>query len=624
MLPSVGPRRIAEQSLSMRLDALAEIVRIGRLRESAAEPAASDESGMPDGTAVTGFSKTLLDESEALLKRAGERLRLSSNHTVVALGGGTGSGKSSLFNALSGANFSAPGVTRPTTRHVHACVWGMQGAAPLLDWLGIQRRHRYARASVLDSGEGDLDGLLLLDLPDHDSVVTASMATVDRLAKLADMVIWVLDPQKYADAAIHNRYLIPLAGHAAVFAVVLNQIDLLSEDQVKDCGEDLRRLLDAEGLIDTPVLAVSARTGEGLDELRLMLTDTLTRSHMATDRIAADIDAVIGGFAAHYGPQVAPESALAGASAALAAPLPEDDESARLQSRPPWDLEESDQPAPVLSRPPWEDATPIGGRRDTSDPPASVPAQPAGALSESLAKAAGLSAVAESLANAREAVAARLTGWPVRQLINHRHDPVRALRAGREGAELTSGKAQQSEVDNAITEFADSIGGPLPAPWGSSLRAAARCNAAMVPQALADAVHLAAAKRRPKVPTWWRLVTAWQWLLAVLAVGGVAWAAAIGIGHAAGRSTGLLGDLSLIPWLLLIAVAMLLLGYLTAAGCRNMVLVAADKEREAGEQAMRERVVAVTRDLVLDPTGREIIQYERFRRELAIAAASVA
>ncbi len=44
-----------------------------------------------------------------MLKRAGERLRLSSNHTVVALAGGTGSGKSTLFNALSGATFSPPG-----------------------------------------------------------------------------------------------------------------------------------------------------------------------------------------------------------------------------------------------------------------------------------------------------------------------------------------------------------------------------------------------------------------------------------------------------------------------------------------------------------------------------------
>ena len=236
------PQRMAEQDLSRRLDALAELIRIGRTRPG--QPG-QRRAGADD---AAGFSQALLDDAESVLKRAGERLRLSGSHTVVALAGGTGSGKSTLFNALAGATFSPPGVTRPTTRHVHACVWGMQGAAPLLDWLGVQRRHRYARASVLDSGESDLDGLILLDLPDHDSVVTASMAAVDRLSKLADMVIWVLDPQKYADAAVHNRYLIPLAGHAGVFTVVLNQLDMLSPQQARECGEDLRRLLDAEGL----------------------------------------------------------------------------------------------------------------------------------------------------------------------------------------------------------------------------------------------------------------------------------------------------------------------------------------------------------------------------------------
>src|SRR6201999_929915 len=138
------------------------------------------------------------------------------------------------------------------------------------------------------SGESTLAGLLLLDLPDHDSVVTASMAAVDRLSKLADMVIWVLDPQKYADAAVHNRYLIPLAGHAAVFTVVLNQIDVLTPQQARDCEEDLRRLLDAEGLTDAPLLSVSARTGAGLGELRALLTKTVTSNRTVSDRITAD------------------------------------------------------------------------------------------------------------------------------------------------------------------------------------------------------------------------------------------------------------------------------------------------------------------------------------------------
>ena len=52
---------------------------------------------------------------------------------------------------------------------------------------------------------------MLLDLPDHDSTVAAHRLEVDRLVALVDVLVWVLDPQKYADAAIHERYLRPLA-----------------------------------------------------------------------------------------------------------------------------------------------------------------------------------------------------------------------------------------------------------------------------------------------------------------------------------------------------------------------------------------------------------------------------
>src|ERR1700677_3614464 len=257
-----------------RLASLTELTRLGAERVG------------PDG-----FSQELLTDSEALLRRSGERMRMSASHTVVALTGGTGSGKSSLFNALAGATFSPAGVMRPTTKHLHACVWGMEGAAPLLDWLSVQRRHRYARASALDEGEATLNGLLLLDLPDHDSVVSGSAALVDRLVKMADMLVWVLDPLKYADASVHRRYLVPLAGHASVTTIVLNQCDTLPADQIADCAEDLRRLLDAEGLADTHILVTSAATGAGLGELTGVLADAVAARHAASDRIAADIDA---------------------------------------------------------------------------------------------------------------------------------------------------------------------------------------------------------------------------------------------------------------------------------------------------------------------------------------------
>jgi GTP-binding protein EngB required for normal cell division len=636
--PSVG-RRPSELTLSRRLDALAELIKIGRDRQGQAEEP-SPGQGQADEV-VAGFGPPLLDNADAVLKRAGERLRLSGSHTVIALAGGTGSGKSTLFNALSGATFSPPGVTRPTTRHVHACVWGIQGAGPLLDWLNVQRRHRYARASVLDSGESDLDGLLLLDLPDHDSVVTASMAAVDRLAKLADMVIWVLDPQKYADAAVHNRYLIPLAGHASVFTVVLNQIDTLPPEQIRDCELDLRRLLDAEGLTDTPVLPVSARTGEGLGDLRALLIQTVRRNRAVTDRIAADIDGVIGGFEPYAGPQVAPDEAMVDAAVAdlalsgptgrtLNYPLtaPTDEDTSEDSSRPPWELDEGEQPEPAPSRPPWEDALPEGTNRDTIDVSAWVPPAPAGELAEALTKAAGVAATAQAMASARGAQAVRLTGWPVAWLLRRRPGlpGLPALRgagsgAGGRAAEAV-GQAQQSEVDNAITAFADSVGGTLPVPWAGSLREAARSNAPLVPGALADAVRAVAAAGAPKPPAWWRIVALWQWLLAVVAAVGVVAAVVIVIDRLTGHRHGLISEASLIPWLLALAVALLVLGYLTAVGCRNMTVAAAEREREAAEHSMRDRVSAVTRDLVLVPTGQEISQYERFRRELAVASAT--
>jgi GTP-binding protein EngB required for normal cell division len=648
VLPAVVPPQAEEMDLARRLDALAELVKIGKSRAG-----------------VDGFSPALIDDSEALLRRAGERLRLSGSHTVVALAGGTGSGKSTLFNTLSGATFSPPGVTRPTTRHVHACVWGMQGAGPLLDWLGVQRRHRYARASALDSGESALNGLLLLDLPDHDSVVTASMAAVDRLSKLADMLIFVLDPQKYADASVHRRYLIPLAGHASVITVVLNQMDLLPPDQVEDCEQDLRRLLDAEGLHDTLVLPISARTGAGLDALRGVLSSAVAAQHAASERISADIDSLVGGFAIHAREQVAPERAVltlhgnanaqpgevrgpeegvAGAGDDGTATSADAGAPPAATGKAPWEAASWDDQQPLsapvaVTRPPWEDARPEGALgEDAPDPVAFISDEPAGALTEAFAQAAGISAVAQTMASAREAQAARFTGWPVARLVRRRRDPVRelreiaasdaqdgpgagaALRHAPSAVAAPSPAAQQSEVDNAITRFAGAVGGQLPAPWSRSLRDAARSGAAQVPGALTAAVRAGSAGKG-KVPRWWRMIGLWQWLLAALAVAGIGWSVVIAAGHGASGQVALLSDTSLIPWLIVTAAAVLLLGWLTASGCQNMVLVAAEREQERAETEMRARVAAVARDLVLVPAGREIEVYERFRASLEAAQA---
>jgi len=265
--------------LSARLSALARLVQLGRTR-----------------TGPDGFREDLLIEAGELLTRAGQRLLLSANHTVISLAGGTGSGKSSLFNQLAGAEFSTVGVTRPVTRDAHACVWGVAGSGPLLEWLGVPRRYRYARTSALSTGEQSMTGLVLLDLPDHDSVMGHATDLVDKLVGLSDLLIWVLDPQKYADAAVHRRFLVPLAGHSEVVAVVLNQADLLTAAQIEDCVQDLRRLLDSEGLPDVQIFVASARTGAGIEELRKLVVEAVSARKAAAARIAADVDKVVAQF----------------------------------------------------------------------------------------------------------------------------------------------------------------------------------------------------------------------------------------------------------------------------------------------------------------------------------------
>jgi len=256
---------------------------LDRRLEALAEAAGLAEGRLPDEA---------VERAHAVVERAGERLGLGIESTVVALAGPTGAGKSRLFNALAGDELAAVGRRRPTTSTGKAAVWG-DGAGPLLDWLEIPRRHRIAP----DEPDG-LDGLVLLDLPDFDSVETAHRLEVDRVVGLADLVAWVVDPQKYADAALHDRYLRPLASHAEAMAVVLNQADLLSPADVDAWRADAERLLAEDGVKGVPLVVVSAETGAGLEELRRLLAERVRAREAALARLAADVDDAVEPLAA--------------------------------------------------------------------------------------------------------------------------------------------------------------------------------------------------------------------------------------------------------------------------------------------------------------------------------------
>ena len=609
-------------SLSERLTALARLVQIGSARVG------------PDG-----FNDGLLADTEALLARAGERLRLSSHHTIVVLAGGTGSGKSSLFNQLAGAQYSPAGVLRPATKEPHACVWGMEGAGPLLDWLGIEPRRRYARSSALGEGERALTGLLLVDLPDHDSVTSGS-AEVTRLIAQADLMVWVLDPQKYADAAVHSRYLVPMAGHSSVIAVTLNQADLLTPEQAQDCVSDLRRLLDAEGLHDARVLVTSATSAAGVADLRRALIETVIARQAALRRISADVDAVAARFAPYAGDAEA---------------------RARVRSAVPWtDALEPAAPEPAApvapAGPPWATPESPGGPGANGDMPAApdavgnadsgaaetagdivdiarlaVPTAASDALAAAFCAAAGVSGVGHALQSARELKAVDYVGWPIAWLADRvaGRDPVRKVRLGALWDELRAVSAgatgaQRSEISNAITTLADDAGRGVPRPWQASVRQAARSRTDEIPAALGAAIAQSLPKENSVAP-WWRAVAAWQGLLLGAAAVGVVWLLAIvilGAFGAAPHATLLLRDVSLLPWVALMVAAILLLGWLTANGCMAVVIREADQEREQAQQRMRTAIADVAQLFVLAPVERELAEFARFHDELTVARAT--
>lgn len=476
-----------------------------------------------------------------VLSRVGERSRLSGEHTVVALAGATGSGKSSLFNALTGLDIATIGVRRPTTSVVTSCTWGPDGAARLLDWLQVPEHRRVSHESALDPGDDELRGLVLLDLPDYDSTESAHRAEVDRLVELVDLFVWVTDPQKYADAALHRRYLSRLAGHDAVTLVVLNQTDRLSESDLTACLHDLERLVEADGLHDVPVIATSALTGAGVPDLRDEVGRAVHRRNAWSERLAADL----GGVG--------------------------------------WQLRDgvADREADIALL-----------TRDS-------------ALAQALAGAAGVPAVVHAIEAHYRRGARAAGGWPfTRWVARLRPDPLRRLRvtsvASSDDAVRTARSslpgptpAQRARVELATRQIAEAAGEGLPDRWADAVRAAARPADGDLSDALDQAVL--GTDLGVHRPAWWRAMGALQWALAAAAVAGGVWLLVLAAFGALRLPEPRAPYLGWVPVPTLLLVAGLALGALIGVG---VGLIAAPAARRRADRA-RVRLTAAVR-LVAD------------------------
>ena len=226
-----------------------------------------------------------VSDAAAMRARLDERLARGEGVTVAALAGGTGVGKSALLNALLGRSIAVEGVRRPTTSVTLAA---MSAPTPevsaLLDWLEVPERR--------EVGDALPDDLVLLDLPDHDSVVDTHRETAARLAQRVDVVVWVVDPLKYSRDDTHHGPLAAMTAHAEVLLVVLNRVDELAPDAVDACVRDLESRLVEGGHDASHVLRTSAATGEGVDVLRGRLAELAAGRTAATARLVADATVV--------------------------------------------------------------------------------------------------------------------------------------------------------------------------------------------------------------------------------------------------------------------------------------------------------------------------------------------
>ncbi|KQY63629.1 MULTISPECIES: GTPase family protein [unclassified Nocardioides] len=510
----------------------------------------------------------LVDEGQAVVDRASSRLRLSAEHTVIALAGATGSGKSSTFNALTGLELSAVGVRRPTTSWATACVWGRDGAEELLEWLGIPSRHQVTRDSMLDTGREDrrLNGTVLLDLPDHDSTEVSHHLEVDRLVKLADVLVWVLDPQKYADAAVHDRYLKPLAGHAGIMIVVLNHIDTVAPDRRDAMVADVRRLLDADGLGEVKVLPISAREDLGLNALKDELAKRVAGKKATKSRLEADVKAVA--------------ESLSAASGTGRAASPTKERVAELEN--------------------------------------------------AFADAAGVPIVVDAVESSTRIRAGRATGWPVTSWISKlKPDPLKRLHLdlGKEGRALTRAsrtsipqatKVQRARVDAAVRGVADEVGSGLTEPWRTAVRNASVSNNERIGDEL-DTALAGTDLGVAKLPWWASTVRVLQWLLILTALAGGIWLGVLAVMAYLRMPEPPTPDLAGFPIPTLMLIGGVLLGIVLALFCKVLVSLTARSRARAADKGLRAQIRGISQNLVIQPIEGELDAYGRVREGLAAA-----
>lgn len=215
-------------------------------------------AGLRDAVAATKFamSPSAAAEAEAVADQIDDyilpRLANIDAPLLAVVGGSTGSGKSTLVNAIVGRQVSTSGVIRPTTRQPVLVAnpgdseWFNSGH--VLPGLAREQGEAGANPSATSlrtvASEAVSPGLALLDAPDFDSIDDRNRALASQLLAAADLWVFVTTPSRYADQLVWN-FLHDAAGRDIEVIVVLNRVD---EDALATVPDDLRRMMAEAGL----------------------------------------------------------------------------------------------------------------------------------------------------------------------------------------------------------------------------------------------------------------------------------------------------------------------------------------------------------------------------------------
>ena len=434
---------------------------------------------------------------------------------------------------------------RPMTSVPRAAVWDDDPASALLDWLGVDRRHR------VGEGDGHLGGLVLVDLPDFDSRELGNRREADRLLGLTDLFVWVTDHQKYADAVIHDQYIAARRDHQANMLVVLNHADEVAADQLPRVVADLTRLLEADGLADPRVIATSARTGMGMDALREAVAGVVSDRRAALRRLEVDLDGVVRRLRDGVG--TAPDGVPREARARLVGAL-----------------------ARAAGVPTALDAVERSYRRDALRRTGVVFTRWRSTL------------VADPLKRLR---LDRLPGGAPEA------GDIRAA-LGRSSMPEPSAAAR-AELDLAEGELADAASTGLPRAWADEVSRAAHPPEDDMRDALDRA--LTSKVTRHRTPVWWAVAGAVQWLCAAAVVAGVVWYVALGLAGWLQFALPEVPRWGPVPYPFLLIVGGLGLAILVSLACRAVVVPAARRRRRVVEASLRQAVGGVADARIIGP-----------------------